>query len=292
MPRIAVLADVHGNVPAFRAALADLDRQRVDEVLLGGDLVGRGPQGSRVVALARERGWRAIRGNHEDYLLQFRRGEIPAEWRHDAAWSAARWMAAELEDYDVPYLESLPLSLRAESIAAVRLVHGTPASNCDGIGPWTSDDRMLAHLTEIEEDVLVCAHTHRPLDRRFPTGRVINVGSVGLPFNRDRRAQYMILEERDGEIEAELRKVDYDLKEVFEVYESSGFLAAGGVTARLLLLELENAAPFLVPFFAWASSEGLSPEERLLDRFLTLYDPDRQREFFDHLRPATQGKRR
>lgn len=288
MPRLAVLADIHGNVPAFRAALDDLDRQDVDEVLLGGDLVGRGPQGRAVVAMARDRGWRSIRGNHEDYLLQFRRGEIPSDWRHDAAWSAARWMAAELADDQIDYLESLPLSVRAATMPTVRLVHGTPASNCDGIGPWTSDARMVEHLTVIDEEILVCAHTHRPLQRQFPTGRVINVGSVGLPFNRDRRAQYVVLDDQSGVLEVEFRRVDYDLAEILDIYDASGFFAAGGVTARLLVLELENAAPFLVPFFAWAANEERAPEEHLLGEFMAIYDPDRQREFFAHLRPEAR----
>ncbi len=73
MHKIAVLADIHGNLPALEAVLADIDAQRPDEVLVGGDLVGRGPQGSAVVRCIRERGWRAVRGNHEDYLLGFRR---------------------------------------------------------------------------------------------------------------------------------------------------------------------------------------------------------------------------
>lgn len=290
MPRTAILADIHGNVPAFQAVISDLETQAVDEVLLGGDLVGRGPQGSRVVSIVRELGWRSIRGNHEDYLLQFRRGEIPADWRHAAAWSAARWMAAELDEQDVSYLAALPLTLRPESISGVRLVHGTPSSNCDGIGPWTSDERMIDHLAVIDENVLVCAHTHRPLERRFSEGLVINVGSVGLPFNRDRRAQYVVLED-NGDLEVEFRRVPYDLGEILSVYEHTGFLSAGGITARLLVLELEHAAPFLVPFLAWAAAEEQTPETQLLSEFLEIYDPDRQREFFAHLRPGNDPSR-
>jgi len=174
---------------------------------------------------------------------------------------------------------------------AVRLVHGTPSSNCDGIGPWTSDERMLDHLAHIDEEILVCAHTHRPLDRRFQQGRVINVGSVGLPFNGDHRAQYVVLDDQSGDLEAEFHQVDYDLAAILSVYETSGFLDAGGITARLLALELEHAAPFLVPFFAWAAAEQRAPEAHLLGEFLGTYDPARQREFFDHLRPVPDGPR-
>lgn len=284
MPRVAILSDIHGNVPALEAVLADVEQQQPDEVLVGGDLVGRGPQGSRVTELIRERGWRTIRGNHEDYLLTFRGGEIPDSWRVEEVWSAARWMAAELSADDIAYLERLPADVRSERLPEVRLVHGTPRSSNEGIGPWTSDRSMCRHLDSISESVLVCAHTHRPLERRFSTGRVVNVGSVGLPFNRDPRAQYVVLHGGGGDISTEFRRVDYDRGAIEEIYERSGFLAQGGVTSRLLLLEIRHAAPYLVPFLTWSSVKGVPQVAESIPRFLEAYDPDRQREFFDELR--------
>ena len=109
MARVAILADIHGNLPALKAVIRDLDQQQVDEVVLGGDLVGRGPQGSAVLGVARERGWRSIRGNHEDYLLAFRRTDVPESWLTARVWSAARWMAAELSEQDVREMESMSL---------------------------------------------------------------------------------------------------------------------------------------------------------------------------------------
>jgi predicted phosphodiesterase len=284
MARIAVLADVHGNLPALEAVIRDLDRLDVDEVILGGDLVGRGPQGSAVLARVRKRGWHSIRGNHEDYLLAFRSGDVPAGWLTAEVWSAARWMAAELSDQDVDDLELMPPSLRPQTMPGVHLVHGTPESNRDGIGPWTSENRMRRHLDSVEESILVCAHTHRPLEHRFADGAILNTGSVGLPFNRDRRAQYLLLEQVGNDIRAEFRAVEYDLEETVESYEKTGFLAAGGATAQLLLLELRNAAPYLVPFMAWTQSEGRDQGPDEIEGFLSVYDPDRQREFFGSLR--------
>lgn len=271
--RIAVLSDVHGNVPALEAVVEDVAAQGVDEVLVGGDLVGRGPEGSRVARRIRELGWSAIGGNHEDYLLSFRRGEVPGEWRFTEEWAAARWMAAELEPEDVRYLGSLPFSLARPGL---RLVHGSPRSNRQGIGPWTGDGELAELLGEIEEPVLVCAHTHRPLVRHAGGRTAINVGSVGLPFNRDRRAQYAILT-RSGEEgwEVEMRRVEYDLEEIFDIYRRSGFLAAGGVTARLLYLELEHATPLLVPFIEWARSHGVSAVSEQIEPFLRRHPPEK-----------------
>lgn len=280
MPTIAVLADVHGNVPALRAVLADLEALEPDEVLVGGDLVGRGPEGSRVARLIRERGWKTIRGNHEEYLLAFCKGEIPAEWHDAEMWAAARWMAAELDEEDVAYLEALPEAVSSELVPQVRLVHGTPRSANEGIGPWTSDEAVERHLGSIEQSILVCAHTHRPLERRLSSGQVVNVGSVGLPFNRDPRAQYVLLRPAADAVEVEFRRVTYERDETREIYRRSGFLAAGGATTRLLLKELDEAAPFLVPFLSWAEAERRPPLEESVDDFLAAYHPDRQREFF------------
>ncbi len=276
MPRVAVISDIHGNVPALEAVLADLAAQAPDEVLVAGDLVGRGPQGGAVVRRIAELGWPVIRGNHEEYVLGFRRGEIPEAWRHAGEWAAARWMAAELGDEEAELIADLPFSITSRLAPGLRLVHGTPTTTREGIGPWLSDARLGEHLAEIEESLLVCAHTHRPLHRELAAGTVVNVGSVGLPFNGDRRAQYAIFEpgsDGSGPWRVELRQVDYELGETLAIYEHTGFLAEGGITARLLRLELEHATPLLVPFLKWSEARGVAPAESGLDDFFRFHRP-------------------
>jgi predicted phosphodiesterase len=274
MTRIAVLADIHGNMPALEAVIEDIAGQQVDEVLVGGDLVGRGPQGSRVIERIRGQGWPSVRGNHEDYLLTFRRGEVPPDWLEADQWSAARWMAADLSDEDVHYLESLPFSLHSRELPQIHLVHASPQSNSDGIGPWTPARKMQQHWDSIPESTLVCAHTHRPLHRRFGDGDIVNVGSVGLPFNRDRRAQYALFTQENAGLSFEFRQVEYDLGKILDIYEKSGFLAEGGVTAQLLILELENAQPYLVPFLQWAATLNVPATPEQIGGFRDFYDPD------------------
>lgn len=273
-PTIAVLADIHGNMPALEAVLADIERRRPDEVLVGGDLVGRGPEGSRVVATIRDAGWPTIRGNHEDYLLDFRRRRVPEPWWSQRRWAASRWMAAELSDSDIAWIEQLPFSLRSAAEPGLLLVHGTPESANAGLGPWTSDEELRRHLAAVDAEILICGHTHRPMDRRLPAGRVVNVGAVGLPFNRDPRAQYTVFQRQGDGWQVEPRRVDYDRRETLDIYERSGFLADGGITARLLKLELEEATAYLVPFLKWAELSGRRPNRQELDTFLAAYDPD------------------
>jgi diadenosine tetraphosphatase ApaH/serine/threonine PP2A family protein phosphatase len=273
-PTIAVLADVHGNMPALEAVLADIERLAPDEILVGGDLVGRGPQGSRVVATIRDAGWPTIRGNHEDYLLDFRRRRVPEQWWRQQRWAASRWMAEELSPADADWIERLPPSLRSATEPGLLLVHGTPESANDGLGPWTEDGELSRHLAAVDAEILICGHTHRPMDRRLPEGRVVNVGSVGLPFNHDPRAQYALFHRDENDWRVEARKVEYDRRKTFEVYERTGFLREGGITAELLKIELENSTAYLVPFLKWSELTNRRPGSRALDSFLAFYDPD------------------
>jgi len=274
MPKIAIITDIHGNVPALDAVLQDLHGQAPDEVLVGGDLVGRGPQGSDVVRRIRELGWPGVRGNHEDYLLGFRFDRVPLEWLETDEWAASRFMAAELDDADVEYIDALPFSITATTAPGLRLAHGTPDSNARGLGPWCSDEELERAVESVAEPLLVCGHTHRTMQRRLRRGLLVNAGAVGLPFNRDRRAQYVIVSEHGGRFSVEFRHVPYDVERTLQIYDSSGFLARGGITARLLRLEVIHAAPFLVPFLKWAEARRLPPESAQLEAFLDFYDPD------------------
>jgi predicted phosphodiesterase len=291
--RVAIIADIHGNVPALTAVLTDLDRMGPDEILVGGDLVGRGPQGSGVIEVIRQRGWPSVRGNHEDYLLEFHRRRVPETWWRDDEWAAARWMAAELSNDDFAYLDSLPMTLGSRGAPGLLLTHGTPRSHSEGLGPWTSDTKLEALLDRLNEGLLACAHTHRQMHRRLRAGEVVNVGSVGLPFDGDPRAQYAILDWTGSSWNIELRRVRYDIDDLLAIYDESGFAAAGGVTAELLRLEIRHAAPFLVPFLKWSEALGFAPNPDLIAEFLDLYDPGEPvHEFFVRLEARSRDDSR
>lgn len=272
--RIAILADVHGNLPALAAVVDAIAREGPDLVLVGGDVVGRGPSGRRAVERVRKLGWPTIRGNHEEYLLAFRAGEVPAEWLELDEWAASRWMAQELGEDAAAWVAGLPFSLTPPEAPDIRLVHGTPASTREGIGPWLSDERLGQLLTESGASCLVCGHTHRPMVRQLAGGALVNVGSVGLPFDGDRRACWALLRGEPGVgWEVEIRRESWSLDELVAIYRETGFLEAGGVTAELLLLEHTLARPYLVPFLAWTEARGLTPRREELHAFRDFYRP-------------------
>ena len=170
-------------------------------------------------------------------------------------------------------------------------MHGSPRSNNEGLGPWTGDRQLAQQLDSLEERLLVCGHTHRPMDRAVRNGRVVNVGAVGLPFNRDRRAQYALFHYDGSEWTVEPRQVDYDTAELLRIYDSTGFQQAGGLTVELLRLEVQQAAPYLVPFLKWARLTGRKPRASRIADFLDLYDPDEpMHDFFQKLQAMRPGR--
>ncbi|MEM1349355.1 MAG: metallophosphoesterase family protein, partial [Myxococcota bacterium] len=270
------LADIHANPYALDAVIADLAQRDVDEIIVGGDIVGRGPQGSAVVDRIAELGWHGVRGNHEDYLINFFREEVPDDWLTADIWSASRWMAAELGAGRIALLDALPFSTVSEALPQVRVVHGSPASNQEGLGTWTQPDVLRAHFDAVHEPVLVCAHTHRPLVERYDDGLIVNVGSVGLPFNGDTRAQYAIFSGDPGApgVDVELLQVEYDRGLLLDAYEHTGFLEHGGLTSAMLQREVVHARPFLVPFLFWMQKLEREPTESEAQAFLDFYDPE------------------
>jgi predicted phosphodiesterase len=272
--RIAILADIHGNLRALDAVVEDIEGRGVDEVIVGGDLVGRGPQGAGVVDRVRELGWPSVRGNHEDYMIAFAREEVDPDWLVSDHWAASRWMAGELGAERVDYLDGLPMELRAERAPELRVVHGTQDSNLEGVYAWTDQGRLDELVSDADTAVLACAHTHRPLTFARPGGLIANVGSVGLPFNADWRAQYAVFErDAEGDWDVEFRQVGYDRQRFLDDYEETGFLAAGGVTSALLYKEVEHARPFLVPFLKWAEVTSVEPTRERMEAFLEVFDP-------------------
>lgn len=277
MIRLAVLADVHGNLPALEAVLDDIALLGADEVVHAGDLVGRGPQGSAVVQAIRAAGIEGVRGNHEDFLLQVAAGTllagVPTSTADLVCQSCAHWMAAELDPDSLAFIADLPFDRRAASDAGVLVVHGSPRSNREGLGPWTDDASLRSALHGIRAAVVVCAHTHRPMVRRSGSTLVANTGSVGLPFDGDPRASYVVLEGRGEAWEAEIRRVDYDRGALLDHYRASGFWAAGGRMARALEHEIMTGRSHLVPFITWAEFGDRDPDDDAFDEFTAYYDP-------------------
>lgn len=257
--RLAVLADIHGNLPALEAVLADVDEHKVDGILVAGDMVD-GPYPLETLHVLRARRSWMIRGNREEYLLAYDRGDAPAAWRNGDHWAGLRWIYRRLDREALDFIASLPeqSTYAPEVAAAVRVVHGAPQGMSTLLLPESREllrlfdqvgltDLGYRHVTlgealaQTTEPVLICGHSHIAWQQAWDGRLVLNPGSVGQPLNGDVRAQYALLTWQDGGWQAELRTIDYEVGQVLVAYRSSGLLAEGGVFTRASLLTTETA---------------------------------------------------
>lgn len=250
----------------------DAARHDVDELVINGDLVNRGPEGAAVVARATETGARVTLGNHDDLLRMIvdRDPELPDDFHHAPFWGANRWCADELQRAGrLDALRALPrtVAIRRPGAPHVLIAHGTPRHYREGLGRRSSDATLSEILEMHPTDVLVGSHTHVPLRRRWGRTLIVNSGAVGSPFNGDGRAQYLWLTLRDGAWATEFRRVAYDRAAALRAYEDAGYLEAGGLLARLFRDEVRDARSYVVPFQMWAGEHGEALGEASFARF-------------------------
>lgn len=234
--RYAVLADIHGNLPALEAVLEHMDGQRLDGVLVAGDVVG-GPDGAGVLQLLQPHTSGLIAGNNEEYLLSFHRGSALPQQRESRQWAFARACCRRAGAAAATTLSALPpqLSVNADGATPVRMVHGSTSSSKEALRPDLNPDRLRQVMAQIHESVLICGHTHVPWTFRHAGRLAFNPGSAGGSCNGDNRAQYAMLSWNGLEWQVEHRAVSYDLDRVQRVYRDSGFLEEAGPMARAQL---------------------------------------------------------
>ena len=167
------------------------------------------------------------------------------------------WTWSQLTQADLALLGALPdeLPIHLPGLPALRMLHGVPGNPFLGIYPEMSDEKVAAALAPMQESILVCGHTHRTLDRTSGRWRIINAGSVGLPYNGDPRAQYAILDGIDGEWQTTFRQVDYDRERVRRAFATSGMAAEVGPMSELSLRTVLAGEPYASDFGAWLRTQ-------------------------------------
>ncbi len=268
-PTLAVIADIHGNMPAFDAILADLEQVQPDQIVIAGDFVNRGPQSHAAVVRASQLRFPAISGNHDTWLAALTHGErLPSDW--ETTWATpVRRAAEELTPDDVRWLEALPSSLVVElpGAAPVLIVHGSPRHSREGMGRMVGDARLAEALAGVEQRTIIGAHIHYPWERWLGERHVVVVGAVGCPFNGDINAQYGLFTWAGGDWRFEHRSVPYDHEPLYAAWRASGYLDDGSMASELMMLEHQTARTQYVPFFEWAMEHGLELTRENFARF-------------------------
>jgi len=282
--KVAVLSDIHGNVPALRTVLADVDGWLPDVVVVDGDIVNRGPVSDECLEILLERrarlGWHLLRGNLEEFVMDCGLPERPRVGPPYEMAQFAHFALAQVSQY-VGELATLPdvYERPGPNGALLRIVHASMRNNRDGIYPMTTDDDLRRQIAPAPA-VFVTGHTHRPLVRHIDDTLVVNIGSVGLSFDDDRRAGYGRFTWDGDRWQAEIARLAYDYRLVEADYVRSGFLAHGGPLAQLMLVEFRKARGLV---HRWAARY----EEAVLTGRMALEESVRQVLCDEDVRPFT-----
>lgn len=249
--KIAVISDVHGNIPALQAVLEDIERWRPDWMIVNGDLINRGPSSLQVLQMLLEQHPETafLKGNHEDFVLACGTSEEPKsgpvyEMRRFSHWTYAQ-LGQDGLDRIAGWDDSLDLD--GPEGGTMHITHGTRLGNRDGITPRTMDHELPEKIGS-GTGLFVTSHTHWPFIRRFNGTTLVNSGSVGTSFDRDYRASYARLSHSHTGWQAEIIRLDYDRRAAELEYERSGFLEAGGPLTRVMLMELRHARGLIGPW--------------------------------------------
>jgi putative phosphoesterase len=246
MTRLIAFSDVHGNLPALEAVLADIQTQGTpDAIWVLGDLAAFCPWPVETLARLRELPNVAfLQGNTDRYLITGRRPTFPIQSPEDWANAPARlaersanflWTVERLSYADYEFLRTLPsrLEMDVPGYGRVVAVHATPADDEAVILPGTPDDQTRPHLSGLDARLLLYGHTHRPMDRIVDGVRLVNDGSVGLPLDGDPRAAYALLEFEGGQCTVAIRRAAYDVEAVIAELERVEHPGRGWVGQRL-----------------------------------------------------------
>jgi putative phosphoesterase len=224
--RVAALYDVHGNLPALEAVLAEVAALEVDAVVVGGDVaIGPMPRAALELLLALRERALFVRGNGDR--------EIAAPEPGDDLWlERTRWSAEQLERGQLAWLAGLPdtQTVDVDELGPVLFCHGSPRSDEEILTAISPDERVAAAVAGVEETVVVCGHTHVQFDREVAGKRLVNAGSVGMPYEAQPGAYWALLGP-----EVELRRTAYDLEAAAAAVSATGFPAAEALAAENVL---------------------------------------------------------
>lgn len=230
MKRVAALYDVHANLPALDAVLADVHAAGVEHIVVGGDVVP-GPLPREALARLREidRPISFIQGNGEVAVFAERIG-TSHEPLPRAARTIVRWTAQALAPADIATITGWPmlLALDVEGIGRVLFCHGTPRHHNEIVLATTASERLHPLLDPLDVALVVCGHTHMPFDRQIGTTRLVNAGSVGLPFGAP-GADWLLLGP-----DVQLKHTGYDLAAAAKQVRASAYIDADNFAGQIL----------------------------------------------------------
>ena len=231
--KIATIYDIHGNLPALEAVLDEIFMADVDRVVVGGDVVA-GPMPVETVACLRSAHKRVamdfILGNAESELLRHVHGK-PINGLSPRAYEEAKWVATQLSSKDIHFIEnwSATVQFQIPTLGTTLFCHATPKDDITIFTPQSDPAKLVALFANITATAVVCGHTHMQFDLPVENVRVVNAGSVGMPFGQV-GADWLLIGEQ-----VEFRHTAYDFGAAAKLIQASNYPHAENFAANNVL---------------------------------------------------------
>jgi putative phosphoesterase len=213
--KVALISDVHANLPALEAVLAHARQQGAESIWNAGDLVAYGPFPDEVVKQIRQEGAHSTLGRYDQRVLRYKKKR--AGWRKSKRleeYLAIKWAYGQLSKKSRKYLRFLSRELRIKARGKrFLLTHANPGSGKRSLTVATPEKRLRQIAREAKADVIVCGHSHQPFVKQVDSVWFINPGSVGLPRDGDPRASYTLLQLLQDEIAVQHFRIEYDVEQ-------------------------------------------------------------------------------
>jgi predicted phosphodiesterase len=276
LTRIAALADLHANLPALDAIIAEIAPLDLDAVVVAGDLINMGPFSTEVLERVFSLGWAAVRGNHEFYLLDYKTPRAPAHWRD---YTTPRWLNETIPLAYKRRLAAMPdtLALTFPDAPPLRVYHGYPHTPWDSMYPSNTDAEAIDAFRVTQEETILVGHVHLQQERWLREGdcawHIINPGSAGLTLDRQvNTAPYALLEGDSDGWRATFCRASFDPQPLRDAFARPDYVHAHGAYARLYAAEFEHAHVYIWPFNRWRADAcpGEPVTHALVDQFLAL----------------------
>src|SRR5882762_7686502 len=229
--RVAAIYDIHGNLPALEAVIEDIRRAEIDHVVVGGDVLpGPMPRQTLACLLGLDIPMHFVYGNGEVAVLEQMAGKDPATVPEQYR-PIIRWTAQQLPESYQSMLAGWPgtVRLKVDELGEVLFCHATPRNDTEIFTRLTSEELLLPIFAGLNVPLVVCGHTHMQFDRMIGRTRVVNAGSVGMPFG-NAGADWLLLGS-----EVEFRHSSYDLAEAAERIRKTDYPQAEDFVARYIL---------------------------------------------------------
>ncbi len=250
MTRLAILSDIHGNLPAFEAVIADMAAFAPDHVIVAGDLINMAPFSAEVLERVFALGWSAIRGNHEYYLLEYGTDREPEARRN---WDSIGALYEQLQGRWYNTIAALPdeLTLYYGDAPPIRVVHGVPGDPFTAIDRLSDEERASDLLGGVNEPTVVAGHYHLSFEKQLNGWQVLNAGSLGVPMDGYQDASYLILDSTDSGWQPTFRRVPVNYAPLFAEFERQRFVEQFGVIGHVMVAQFRYARPVIAAYAAW-----------------------------------------